>query len=136
MPSCVDDPFYGISIDDTTGHPNPVEAFTLSEPVSLQMSRPWAFEMNSRDELQHRPSGSQLEIYEQIGIAIAATGENIAWMSGFPDSQAARIHFEGWRESDTGHYCMLVSGAFTHLGVGHVKGSSRSWAVQNFYRER
>ena len=60
-------------------------------------------------------------------------GENIAWFTGFDLAQAALIHFEGWRESDAGHYCALVSPRFTHLGVGALEDGTQSWAVQNFY---
>ncbi len=136
MPSCVNDPFYGISIDGATGHPATAPALSIDVRVSAEMSRPWAVDMDSRNTLQHRSNGSQLEIYERLGISIAATGENIAWFSGYPDEQAARIHFEGWRESDTGHYCAMVSSTYANIGVGHFKGATRSWAVQNFYSTR
>jgi uncharacterized protein YkwD len=136
MPSCVGDDFYDITIDAATGHPGAVPALTLSEPVSLEMSRPWAVDMDQRNTMSHRPNDSQLAIYDQLGIGVSAIGENVAWFQGYPDSQAARIHFEGWRESDTGHYCALVSGTYTHIGVGHHRGAARSWAVQNFYRTR
>jgi uncharacterized protein YkwD len=136
MPPCVDDDFYGINIDAATGHPTAVPALTLSEPVSLEMSRPWAIDMDQRNTMSHRPNDSQLAIYGQLGIDVSAIGENVAWFQGYPDSEAARIHFEGWRESDTGHYCALVSGTYTHLGVGHYRGATKSWAVQNYYQPR
>jgi uncharacterized protein YkwD len=136
MPSCVNESFYNISVDPSTGHPEPVAALTLSEAVSLSMARPWAEHMDATGVLEHRSSSSALEIYGQLGIGVSATGENIAWFAGYPDSEAARIHFEGWRESDSGHYCALISPTYTHVGVGHYKGSTRSWAVQNFYRTR
>jgi uncharacterized protein YkwD len=136
MPPCVNDEFYGITIDPATGHPTAVPALSLSEAVSLEMSRPWAIDMDSRDTMSHRPNESQLAIYEQLGIGVSAIGENVAWSQGYPDSQAAQVHFEGWRESDSGHYCALVSGTYTNIGVGHYRGAQKSWAAQNFYQPR
>ena len=134
MPSCVNTSFYGITIDPATGHPSAVPALTLNEPVSIQMSRAWSAAMDQANTMSHRANSS--DIYSQLGISPSAYGENVAWFQGYRDSEAARIHFEGWRESDTGHYCSLVSGTFTNLGVGQYTGAAKSWATQNFYRQR
>ncbi|MEL7157328.1 MAG: CAP domain-containing protein [Actinomycetota bacterium] len=136
MPACVGNPFYGITIDGATGHPAAVPALTLHEGVSTQLARTWSVEMDQANNLAHRSNASASTIYSQLGIEWSATGENIAWFSGYPDAEAARIFFEGWRESDTGHYCALVAGAFTHIGVGYHKGAEKSWATQNFHRPR
>ncbi|MEM9132000.1 MAG: CAP domain-containing protein [Actinomycetota bacterium] len=134
MPGCVSNGFYGIAIDGATGHPTAVPALSLSEPVSVSLARDWSIQMDADNNFAHRPNNSASAIYGQLGINWSATGENIAWFSGYPDAQAAQIFFEGWRESDTGHYCALVAGAYTHIGVGYHKGNSKSWATQNFYR--
>lgn len=133
LPSCVDERFYGITVGGS-GHPDPAAALTLSEPVSLQMARAWSIEMDRTGNFSHRPNQSAAAVYAELGINWSATGENIAWFRGYPDSQAAQIFFEGWRESDTGHYCAMVSPTYSHIGVGYFKGASSSWATQNFYR--
>jgi len=136
MPSCVSEEFYGIAIDQATGHPRAVPALTLDEAISVNLARDWSIKMNAADDFSHRPGSQAAAVYDQLGIVWSATGENIAWFRGFPDSEAATIFFEGWRESDTGHYCALVAGTFTHIGVGYHKGSTSSWGTQNFYRPR
>lgn len=136
MPKCVGDGFYGINIDPVSGHPAPAPALTLNSDVSLELARPWSVDMDKRDTMSHRPSADAQGVYANLGINLSATGENVAWFSGYPDSLAAITHFEGWRESDTGHYCALVTPSFTHIGVGHHKGAAKSWATQNFYRLR
>ncbi len=134
MPDCVSNGFYDITIDGGTGHPTAVPALTLNEVVSLQLARDWSIQMDNTNAFEHRSNASAAAIYSQLGVNWSATGENIAWFSGYSDSQAAQIFFEGWRESDTGHYCAMVAGAYTHIGVGYHKGASKSWATQNFYR--
>lgn len=136
MPECVQNAFYGITIDGATGHPSAVPALTLDEAVSVQLARDWSAQMDQSNQLAHRSNAAASAIYSRLGINWSATGENIAWFSGYPDAQAAQIFFEGWRESDSGHYCALVAGAFTHVGVGYHKGAQKSWATQNFYRLR
>lgn len=136
LPSCVNEGFYGITIDGSTGHPTPAAALTLNEAVSTSLARAWSVEMDRTGNFDHRSSASASAIYTQLGINWSATGENIAWFRGYPDSQAAQIFFDGWRESETGHYCALVSGTYTHIGVGYYKGATSSWATQNFYRPR
>ncbi|MDH3681107.1 MAG: hypothetical protein OEV40_14305 [Acidimicrobiia bacterium] len=136
MPACVDEPFYDISLDPISGHPEPVPPLAPSEVVAVEMARDWAIDMHQRQRFLHRPSTSQQQIYDRLGIDMTAWGENIAWFSGFPPADAARIHFEGWRESETGHYCSLVTGRFTHVGAGELRVGDQSWAVQNFYAPR
>jgi hypothetical protein len=136
LPACVDNPFYDITIDPDSGQPEPVPPLVLDEQVSLSLSRSWAQEMDRTGRFEHRSSGSAVVIYGHLGIELSATGENIAWMSGYPESEAARVHFEGWRESDAGHYCALISPTYTHIGVGAHQGEERSWAVQSYYRRR
>ncbi len=133
MPPCVSEPFYGITIDPVTGHPTAVPALGLTESVSIHLARDWSMQMDASNNFSHRPSSEASAIYAQLGISWSATGENIAWFEGYPDSEAARVFFNGWRESDTGHYCALLAGTFTNLGVGYYKGTNRSWATQNFY---
>ena len=134
MPSCVNDSYYGITVDSETGHPIPRPELTMSEAVSVSLARDWSMMMDEDDQFQHRPNNQASAIYSQLGISWLATGENIAFFSGYPDNKAARIFFELWRESDSGHYCPMVSDVYTHIGVGYHKGATTSWATQNFYR--
>ncbi len=133
MPDCVDEGFYAISVNPVSGHPESVPVLELSELVSIEMARAWAVDMQQRDRFEHRPSSSQQQIFGRLGISATAWGENIAWFSGYPPEETARIHFEGWRESDTGHYCSLITPRFTTFGVGEHRMGDQSWAVQNFY---
>lgn len=112
-----------------------VPALTLSEPVSVNMSRPWSVDMNGRNTMDHRSSASAVAIYTQLGISPSTYGENVAWFQGYSDAQGAQVLFEGWRESD-GHYCNMMSAGYTSFGVGVYKGSSRTWGTQNFYATR
>ena len=132
-PGCLRDPYYQITVDPETGQPVPVPAVTVDETVSVEMARPWATQMYREDVFAHRPSSAQQAMLGQLGIEVTAWGENIAWMSGYPAELTAKIHFEGWRESDTGHYCTMVTERFTHVGVGEIRVENESWAVQNFY---
>ena len=127
QPSCVQ--------VDGGGKVTAVPALTVSEAVSLNMSRPWSVDMNSRNTMDHRSQESALAIYTQLGISPRAYGENVAWFQGYSDAQAAQVLFEGWRESD-GHYCNMMSASYTSFGVGVYKGSSRTWGTQNFYASR
>jgi hypothetical protein len=136
MPPCVDETFYAITIDPATGHPPPSPALAVDDQVSVAMARAWAVEMQQRADFSHRPGPSQEEVYSQLGVGVAAWGENIAWLAGFGPEDAARIHFEGWRESDIGHYCTMMSARFTHVGVGEHRVGDESWAVQNYYQPR
>ncbi|MEM7341153.1 MAG: CAP domain-containing protein [Actinomycetota bacterium] len=136
MPSCVGDGFYQIQIDPATGHPTAVGSLTLDERVSASLARDWSQTMDRTGNFEHRTSDSAAAVYSELGINWASTGENIAFFAGYPDSQAATVFFEGWRESDTGHYCALVAGRYSHIGIGYYKGAQRSWATQNFYEPR
>ncbi len=120
---------------DASGKIPAVPALTVSEAVSVNMARAWSADMNSRNTMDHRPQDSSLAIYTQLGISPRTYGENVAWFQGYSDAQAAQVFFEGWRESD-GHYCNMMSPNYTSFGVGVYKGSSRSWATQNFYATR
>lgn len=133
LPSCVTDPFYAITLSPSTGLPSAVPPLEVDDGVTLALARPWAATMQSTGHFEHRSSDEAHELYGQLGLPVKAWGENIAWFTGFDINQAARIHFEGWRESDAGHYCALVSPRFTHLGVGAIEDGGQSWAVQNFY---
>ena len=133
MPPCIDDEFYGIGVDPESGHPWPVPRLELNEIVSTELARPWAIEMDRRSEFAHQPSTTQQAVYADLGIPASAWGENIAWFSGYPPEMTAIVHFEGWRESDTGHYCSLVTARFTNVGIGEHRVGSESWAVQSFY---
>lgn len=135
-PDCVAEEFYGIEIDPATGHPMAVPPLVVDERVTVAMARPWAEQMQLDDAFVHRPSDSQRDFYLDLAIPIVAWGENIAWFSGYDSAVAAAIHFDGWRQSDTGHYCSMLTGRFTHLGVGELRQGAESWAVQNFYQER
>jgi uncharacterized protein YkwD len=134
MPPCINEGFYAITTDGATGHPVPVPALSLNETVSVQMARTWSVEMDRANTMSHRSNTSA--VYSQLGISPRASGENVAWFQGYSDAEAARVFFEGWRESDSGHYCALVSGVYANFGVGTYKGASRSWATQNFYSTR
>lgn len=112
-----------------------VPALSVSDAVSLNLSRTWSMDMNSRNTMDHRSSASALAIYTQLGISPRTYGENVAWFQGYSDAQAAQVLFEGWRESD-GHYCNMMSTGYTSFGVGVYKGSSRTWGTQNFYATR
>ncbi len=136
MPACVSEPFYDLTIDPGTGHPRPVPAVAVDESVSVEMARVWATGMQTSGTFSHRTSASQKDLYRRLGLSVSAWGENIAWLSDYDPALAARIHFEGWRESDSGHYCSLMTPRFTHVGVGEHRLGVRSWAVQNFYHER
>ncbi len=133
LPSCVTDPFYALTLSPDTELPEAVPPLTINDGVTLALSRPWAATMQSTGHFEHRSSEEAHELYDQLGLPVGAWGENIAWFTGFDLAQAARIHFEGWRESDAGHYCALVSPRFTHVGVGALEDGTQSWAVQNFY---
>jgi uncharacterized protein YkwD len=125
-----------IEYDPETGHPTPVPALRLSEAVSIQMARNWSQQMADADAMSHRPSDSQDVIYAALGIDWSARGENVAWAVGYSPSAVAQLFFSGWRES-AGHYCNMISGAFTHIGVGHVRtDAGKDFATQNFYRPR
>jgi len=134
LPDCVNDGFYQIEIDPNTGHPTPAPPLTLDETVSLQMSRPWSVQMDRVDKMSHR--NNQIDFLESIGVTPRASGENVAWSSGYQQSEAAMVHFSGWRQSSTGHYCAMLSPVYTHIGVGHHIGNKKFWATQNFYRLR
>ncbi|MEZ5409156.1 MAG: CAP domain-containing protein [Acidimicrobiales bacterium] len=120
---------------DGNGKVVAVPALTVSEAVSVNLSRTWSMDMNSRNTMDHRSSASALAIYNQLGISPRTYGENVAWFQGYSDAQAAQVLFEGWRESD-GHYCNMMSASYTSFGVGVYKGSSRTWGTQNFYATR
>ena len=125
-----------IEFDPETGHPKPVVALTLSEPVSIQMARDWSQQMADADAMSHRSGDSQDAIYAALGISWSARGENVAWAVGYSSSALAQLFFNGWRES-AGHYCNMMSGAFTRIGVGHARTEAgKDFATQNFYRPR
>jgi len=134
LPDCVGDDFYQIEIDPATGHPKPAPLLTLDETVSMKMARPWSIQMDNSDTMGHRQD--QIEFLESIGIMPGVSGENVAWSSGYSQSDAAMVHFTGWRQSDTGHYCAMMAPAYTHVGVGHHMGADKFWATQNFYAPR
>jgi uncharacterized protein YkwD len=117
---------------DTGGKPAAAPALLVDSGVSQQMSRSWSMAMDGADNMSHRPNDSQQSIYGSLGISPRAWGENVAWFQGYSDAEAARVFFEGWRESD-GHYCNMMSPNFTKIGVGVHKGSAKVWATQNFY---
>lgn len=135
MPECVNDD-QQIEIDPATGHPRPVRRLTPSQPVSIRMSRDWSQKMADADAMSHRSAESQSAIYSELGINWAARGENVAWAVGYDLADVAQLFFQGWRESD-GHYCNMMSGAFSEIGVGHVRSANgKDFATQNFYRPR
>ena len=133
MPECAV-PDKGIEVDPETGHPRPVLALTPSLPVSTHMARDWSQQMADADAMSHRSAESQDAIYADLGISWVARGENVAWAVGYELSDVALLFFQGWRESD-GHYCNMMSDAFTHIGIGHVRtDGGKDFATQNFYR--
>lgn len=137
LPECVDDDFYSISVDDETGHPTPVPALSENRDVSLQMARDWSQQMAAADAMTHRSQDSQRAIYSALGINWSSFGENVAWAQGYAESSIAFQFFSGWRESNTGHYCSMMSGRFTHIGVGHHRtDAGKDWGTQNFYSLR
>ena len=134
-PECVLDS-EDIEFDPATGHPKPVPALIVNEAVSVQMARDWSQQMANADAMSHRSGDSQNAIYAALGISWTNRGENVAWAFGYAESAIARLFFNGWRES-AGHYCNMMSGAFTHIGVGHVRTEAgKDFATQNFYRPR
>lgn len=137
MPGCVDEEFYGIEIDPEAGHPRPVPELVTDEAVSVKMSRDWSLRMADADQMSHRSNESQAAIYSALGINRSRSSENVAWLSGYPESATAMQLFVGWRESSTGHYCSLVAGSLTHIGVGHHRtANGKDWATQNFYAQQ
>jgi hypothetical protein len=132
-PTCVDDPFHAITIDGSTGHPFPSPALAVDATVSVEMARDWATRMFRTGLFTHRPASAQRQVYRSLALNPLAWGENIAWAAGYPAEEVARVHFEGWRESDDGHYCSLLSPRFTQVGAGEVRVEGQSWAVLNFY---
>ncbi len=135
MPECVNDDD-DIELDPATGHPRPVRQLTPSQPVSIRMSRDWSQQMADADTMSHRSAESQDAVYSELGIDWATRGENVAWAVGYELSGVAQLFFQGWRESD-GHYCNMMSGAYTEIGVGHVRtDEGKDFATQNFYRPR
>ncbi len=137
MPGCVDDEFFAIEVDTGTGHPRPVPELVANDAVSVKLSRDWSIRMAEADEMSHRSNESQAAIYSALGINRSRSSENVAWLSGYPESAIAMQLLVGWRESSTGHYCSLVAGSLTHIGVGHHRtDSGKDWATQNFYAQR
>ena len=137
LPGCVDEEFYGIEVDPETGHPRPVPELVTDEEVSVKMSRDWSLRMADSDQMSHRSNESQSAIYSALGINRSRSSENVAWLSGYPESATAMQLFVGWRESSTGHYCSLVAGSLTHIGVGHHRtANGKDWATQNFYAQQ
>ncbi|MEM7340356.1 MAG: hypothetical protein AAF467_16985 [Actinomycetota bacterium] len=136
LPACVDDEFYEIEIDPSTAHPVPAPALAADIRTSEALATDWARTMHQTEVFEHRPSSAQEQGYAALGIAAAAWGENIAWASGYDRAEVARVHFEGWRESDTGHYCTLITPRFNNIGLGELAVEGESWAVQNFYEAR
>jgi uncharacterized protein YkwD len=137
MPGCVDDEFFAIQVDPGTGHPRSVPELVANEAVSIKLSRDWSIRMADADEMTHRSNESQSAIYSALGINRSRSSENVAWLSGYPESAIAMQLFVGWRESSTGHYCSLLAGSLTHIGVGHHRtDSGKDWATQNFYAQR
>lgn len=132
-PDCLDDPYYVLEVDTRTGHPEPAPPLALDPVVSVEMARAWAAQMEGSGTFAHRPSTAQQQLYHQLGISALAWGENIAWSGGHTIPSVAMVHFEGWRESNSGHYCTLVSPRFSRIGIGEVHQNDESWAVQNFY---
>ncbi len=137
LPACVDEDFYSLTVDPETGHPTPVPALSLNREVSIQMARDWSQQMAAADQMTHRTQDSQRAIYSALGINWSSFGENVAWAQGYAESSIAFQFFSGWRESDTGHYCSMMSGRFTHFGVGHHRTEAgKDWGTQNFYSLR
>lgn len=133
MPACAEGDDY-IDIDPVTGHPTAVPPLAIDTELSIAMSRDWSTKMAAAGEMTHRPGDSQLAIYEDLGIRYWTYGENVAWASGYEPGVIAKVFFEGWRESDTGHYCSMVSSRFDHFGVGHIRtDDGQDWGTQNFY---
>ncbi len=122
--------FHNVSIKKGTHAP--VEPLLLDEVVSVHLARDWSFQMGVAGEMTHRPNESTRARYAELDVEYQATGENVAWASGYDEDVIAQTFFEGWRESD-GHYCSMVSPIFTHLGVGHVQSEGTDWGTQNFY---
>jgi uncharacterized protein YkwD len=134
LPDCVANRYYDIAVDATTGQPEPVPPLALDPLVTTVLARTWADELRRSGRFEHRPSGEAHGLYGRLGQPVTAWGENIAWFEGLDPTQTALIHFEGWRESDAGHFCSLITGRFTTIGVGELTVGDQSWAVQNFYR--
>lgn len=133
LPPCVDDPIYRITIDPSTGLPEPAPPLEMSETAANAIARSWAIEMALSGAFRHRPTAAQQQLLTSLGLPVTAWGENIAWFSGYPSARTAETHFEGWRESETNHYCALLAPRFTHVGIGELRMGDESWAVQNFY---
>ena len=133
LPPCVADPFYRIAIDPGTGLPEPAPPLEMSEITANALARSWAIEMALSGEFRHRSSSAQHDALTSLDLPVTAWGENIAWSSGYPPEDTAPIHFTGWRESETSHYCALITPRFTHVGIGELRMGDESWAVQNFY---
>ncbi len=132
MPACAATDDY-IEIDPGSGHPISVAALTVDLGVSVGMARDWAVKMSDAGEMSHRPSGERQAVLRDLGVNYWIEGENVAWAQGYPIDTIAQVFFEGWRESDSGHYCAMISSAFTHVGVGHFQGGGKDWGTQNFY---
>lgn len=134
LPECVADPYYAITLDPTGLRPEPTEPLAVDLGTSAALARTWAAELPGMRGLNHRSDPSQIEIYDRLGLDVDSWGENIAWASDVGSGQLARFHFESLRESTAGHYCALVTGRFTHIGIGELSIGDESWLVQNFYR--
>lgn len=134
MPVCVEQDFFQMTVDAETGHPEAVPALIENRQLSLQMARDWSEQMGAADAMTHRSEDSQRAIYSALGVSWTSFGENVAWANGYGESAVAMEFFTGWRESDTGHYCSMLSGRFTHIGVGHHRTvEDKDWGTQNFY---
>jgi uncharacterized protein YkwD len=133
LPSCVHDPVFGISVDATGTAVNAAPALLLDAAVSDNIARAWSTTMNASGTLEHRPGTQVDDLFSYLGRTTTIRGENVSVVGGSDPAHVAWVHFENLRDSATGHYCNLVSPAFTHVGVGAHQGADRHWLTQNFF---
>lgn len=117
-----------VKIDPATGQPLPVPALRFDDRVSVEMARPWSAQL-SPNNFKHRQN--QQAVLQSLGISPRTWGENIAHHAP-PKGDPAMFHFTQWRQSD-GHFCNMMNGSFTAIGVGEHQHGGGSFATQNFF---
>ena len=136
LPSCVQEPVYEISVDPGTGTVTPAPALAVDHEVSMALSRSWSVAMNAEQTLAHRDSDEAAVIYSAVDRDVAIRGENVSRLGGYEPAVVAWNHFANLRDSPTGHFCNLVSPAFTHIGIGAHHDGRNDWLTQNVFRLR
>jgi uncharacterized protein YkwD len=108
---------------------------TLDSRLSMA-ARGHAKDMADRNYFDHHSGKPGFDTagdrIHQAGSFEQAWAENIAFEQGEPDSSIAQTFVTGWIHS-AGHYKNIMTGSFTHTGIGVFKSNDgRVYAVQIF----